>query len=355
MTENQQLSVEEQEVSLKEMILTLKDYFLEGKRKWYWVLLSFVLFNAAFVAKYFFLDTIKYQGELKVMLNSNASSSLLGSLTGSLGLGGLGGGEDVMALDKITFIMQSKDIMSKVLLSKTSLPAYKGIMANYFLDSLDVRKAWSKSKEPRLKNFKHFTSYTKDSCSADEWRGLQALTDYALKNLIEFKSSEVGVLSVTFTHGNEVLICEFLNTLYEYTDNYYMTNQVDAESSTFKLLQKRRDSVNSALSRAISGAAHYRDHNQGSLFATEQVPVVKYEQDIQFLGIMKGEITKNYEVAKMSLDGKQPYIRAVDLPRTPLPPIIPSLRSNVIKGSAYGIILSWLLLMFLKAYRSLMA
>jgi hypothetical protein len=331
----------------------LKEYALEGKRRWHWVLASFIFFNALFVAKYVFLDGIQYQGELKVMLNSNASSSLLGSLTGSLGLGGLGG-EDVMALDKITLIMQSKDIMSQVLLSKTSLPAYKGIMANYFLDSLDIRKAWKKSKEPRLKNFKRFTSYSKDSCTADEWRGLQALTDYILKNVIEFKSSEVGVLSITFTHSNEVLVCEFLNSLYEYTDAYYMKNQVNAESSTFKLLQKRRDSINAALSNAITGSARYRDANRGSVFITEQVPVMKYEQDIQFLGIMKAEITKNYEVAKMSLDGKQPYIRAVDLPRAPLPPIIPSLRTSVVRGSLLGIVLSWLFLMLLKAYRAIM-
>jgi hypothetical protein len=354
MSEVLQPQIDDQEVSLKEMILIFKDYLLEGVRKWYWVLLSLVLFNAGFIAKYYFKESIEYEGELKVMLNTNSGSSLLGSLTGSLGLGSFGGNDDAMALDKVTLIMQSRDIMSQVLLSQTSLPAQKGIMGNYFLDSLGIRDGWQKSKEARLRNFKTFTSTNKDSCTADEWRAIQAMSDYILKNLIEFKSSEVGVLTVTFKHTNEQLACEFLNIMYEYTDRYYMVNQVDAESSTFKLLQKRRDSINNALSGAISSVARYRDGNRGTLFATEQVPLVKGEQDIQFLGIMKAEITKNYEVAKMSLDGKQPYIRAIDLPRTPLPPIIPSLGNNVKKATGLGIALSWILLMILKAFRAIM-
>ena len=353
MQTNNLITTEEETISIKDIILILKENLGHLKKRWYFILLAVLVFDSLFFVKYFFLDKIKYTASMGVLLNTNNASGL-GSIMGGLGLGF--GNQDVTALDKVTAIMKSQEIIGRSLLMPTALPAKNGILANYFADSLGYKKNWRESKDPVLKSFTEFKSHSLDSCSAQEWQALQDIRGSLTgKKGLEFKVGEEGILAITYATTNELLTVEILDNIYEQTDRYYMNNDAKSDNDLFKSIQKRRDSISQALAGKQSAIASYKERNTGTLFPTEDVPIAKMQQDIMILASMKGEVMKNYELSKLSLETKQPYIRALDLPRSPLVPEFPSLLKNMLIGTILGLILSCGPIIGIKQIQSIMA
>jgi hypothetical protein len=331
-------NVESDEISIRDVFDFLLDLYKEVLAKKYWILASFVVFNLLFCVKYLFLDDIKYTGELKVLLNSNTSSSVLSGIIGGLGLGFAG--EDMTAMAKVQTIMQSQAILGRVLMRPTAIRCKNHILANCFLDTLGGVETWKKSKNERLRNFTFFKSPSVDSCTQDEWLALQVVMGNLGEKTVIYKTDDAGILHVSMESGNPQLVCEVLNGIYEETSDYYLSNKLQPGQKTFKALQSRRDSVSAALAGKQYALANFTDRNQGSLFATDLVPIASLQQDIEMLGFMKGEVIKNYEVAKLTVESEQPYLRVLDPPKMPLVANYPSLSKNIQSGTLLGIFLS---------------
>jgi uncharacterized protein involved in exopolysaccharide biosynthesis len=347
--ENNQITpILDDEISLKDLILLVKGYVLEIWSKKWWVAASIFLFTAFFYYKYT-QEKVQYTGELSVLLNNTSSSSMLSGLMGSLG--GLGMGEDMTALDKVIVVMKSQEVLGKALLGQTSLPAKNGILANYFIDSCGYSEKWKKSKEIRLKNFTYFKHTSIDSCTADEWRALQSIRGALVKdeNFI-LEASEAGILSITMTHESENLICDLLNNLYNATETYYFKKELGSENIAFDRIRENRDSIERVINGLQSGIARFQDRNKGSMFRTDDVPLVKMQNDLMVLTGMRMQANSKYEMASFSLQNKQPYISSIDKPRLPLAPVFPARLKAVLTGFAIGLILSIVIIIARKLF-----
>ena len=351
-----QSSPESDEITLKELILLLKSYFSLLLKKWYWIALSVVVCCSLGLAKYYFMDKIEYNASMTILLNTNSNSSMLSGMMGGLGLGALGGGlADATELDKVKVVIKSQEVFSKVLLQSTTLPAKNAILANYILDSLGVKEGWAGSKEPLLREFKAFEHYNSDSCTAAEWRALIELRLLFTEGLLEFNTTDEGMLEIKFKGDKQAMMCEVLNNMYEEVNAYYIKKQLGAESNTFRTLLAKRDSVSQALAAKQASIAHYNDHNTGRMFLTDELPIQQMQQDVLLLSTMKATLMQNFEVAKMSLQNKQPYLSALNLPKPPLIATFPSRMKNLKTAFLIGFILSVFIIIANKVFRDVMA
>ncbi len=324
------------EISLLDVFDFLKDL---GKTVWlrkYWIIACTILCIAGFWAKYRFLEKITYNAEFKITLNENKTSSALSGLMGGLGFLG---GEDMSALGKVQTIMQSQQLLSNVLLRKTTIPCKNGILANCFLDSTGGTKGWKKSDMPMLRDFTFFTHTNIDSCTDAEWLALGALVGGLGEKTIIYKTDETGFLHVSMQSGNPKLVCEVLNNLYNEITDYYTTRKQAPGTKTIKKFQYKLDSISGLLASKQAALASFTDKNAKSIFAADQVGGAKLEHDIEVLTMMEGEAVKNYEMSKVSVENEQPFLKVLDLPRLPLMPTIPSLKKNLITGFALGLFL----------------
>lgn len=350
-------SPESDEITLKELILTLKSYFFLLLKKWYWIALSVVVCCSLGLAKYYFIDKVEYNASVTILLNTNSNSSMLGGMMGGLGLGALGGGlgGDGAELDKVKVVVKSQEVFGKVLLQTTALPAKNAILANYILDSLGVKEGWAGSKEPLLHDFKAFEHYNLDSCSAAEWRALTDLRLFFTETLLEFNTTDEGMLEIKIKGDKQAMMCEVLNNMYEELNAYYIKKQLGAESNTFRTLLTKRDSVSQALAAKQASIARYHDHNTGRMFLTDELPVQQMQQDVLLLSTMKATLMQNFEVAKMSLQNKQPYLSVLNLPKPPLIATFPSRMKNLKAAFLIGFILSVLGIIAHKVFKDIMA
>jgi hypothetical protein len=340
------------EISLKELFLLIKGYILEIWSKKWWVAASISLFSAFFYYKYM-IDEVKYPGTLSVMLNTSKGSSMLSSLMGSIG--GLGGVEDDTELDKVMVVMQSQEVLGKALLAPTSLTAKNSILANYFLDSCGYKEKWAGSKEVLLKNFTYFKHSNIDSCTTDEWRALQSIrASLAKDQILVLKANDAGILSVIMTHKSEILVCDLLNNLYNITEAYYFKKELGSENTTFAKIRENRDSIERVINGLQSGIAHFQDRNKGSLFQSDNVPLIKMQNDLMVLNGMRMQANSKYEMASFSLQNKQPYISSIDKPRVPLAPEFPSRSKALAFGILTGLLLSSAFIIIRKLFYEVM-
>jgi capsular polysaccharide biosynthesis protein len=343
--------VEEDEMSLKDMILLAKEYAMELWQHKLWIVLGIVLGTGYFYYE-FTKQKVKYTAGLSILINNSGSSSLLSSLTGGLGLGG---SKDFNALAKVKVIMSSREIMGKTLLSNTTLGAKNNILGNYFVDSCGYRGDWSGSKEPLLNGFTAFKHHAIDSCNAEEWRAIEYIRSSLLNGAMKLEVGESDILSVSMTGRRQALICEFLNTLYRTTEEYYLVSQMGAEVKTFDAVKSKKDSIDRAISGLQHNMANFADSHKSSLFEIDKVPLVKMESDLMALNAMKAEATTRYELARFSTQSKQPYITSIDTPRMPLVPVFPSKKSAVINGFLIGAVVSAALIILRKILKKVMA
>lgn len=325
------------EISLLDVIDFLKDLGRAIFLHKYWIIICTILCIAGYAAKYYFLERTTYTAEFKITLNDNKTSSALSGLMGGLGLGF--GGEDMGALGKVQTIMQSRQVLSTILLRKTKLKCKNGILANCFLDSTGGTESWKKSNNPLLRDFTFFTNTNVDSCSDGEWLALTALTASLGEKTIVYKTDESSFLHVSMTSGNPKLVCEILNSLYTEITEYYGSRKLAPATRTIKKFQYKLDSVSKALSSKQSALATFTDRNSKSMFAEDMIGSVKLQHDIEMLSMMEGEAIKNYEMSKVSVENEQPFLKVLDLPRMPLMPNSPSLKKNLITGCALGLFL----------------
>ena len=68
----------------------------------------------------------------------------------------------------------------------------------------------------------------------------------------------------------------------------------------------------------MSSAAADRDQSLGILQALPRVNSAKKEMQVQMLATLYGELTKNLELSKFTLEREEPTIEIIDLPSKPL-------------------------------------
>ena len=267
------------------------------------------------------------------MLNDDEGSAL-GGLGSILGQFGFGGGSSDSNLDKIIELSRARLISEKVLFTKKSLHNDSDYLANHMIQSLEKSSRWSEggllsrfSKDSlKLDGFR-FTSDDLSSFGIKENKALKRLHIILVGKerqggLFQSDFSETsGIMNFSVTSPDPRLSISFVNQLYDNLSDFYLNNSNSKQKKDFVLVESKYDSIKTSLESTMFSIAKFEDENRGLVTKKDAYRLKKLKAEELKLGIMLGEVEKQYQVAQLTMQRTSEYIQVIDRPLLPLKPV----------------------------------
>jgi uncharacterized protein involved in exopolysaccharide biosynthesis len=166
---------------------------------------------------------------------------------------------------------------------------------------------------------------------------------------IEKKDKKSSFIEITIKDQSELFAFWMNRYLVEEATDLYLDLKVGKMKRSVTVLQNRVDSVQRILDGTMRSAASGIDQSMGLVSNVPRVSTAKKQMEVQMLGTLFGELTKNLELTKFTLDREEPTIQIIDEPMLPLDKFGKErLKLGVIGGLLLGFIALGLL--FLRKY-----
>lgn len=300
------------------------------------------------------------------MLNEEDGPSL-GGLTAVLGQFGLGGGDKESNLDKIIELSRARTITEKALFVKKDIGGKNDLLANHLINSLEKNKRWY-SKGPlgfmsndslSLKGFR-FTH--------DDFASFSILENKALKNLhtimvgknrtggsFQSEFSELsGIMNFNMTSPDPRISIAVANSFYDELGEYYLGKNINKQSKDFNLVKIKYDSIQTALDNTMFAIAKFEDNNRGLVSKKDAYRLKKLKAEEYKLGLMLGEVEKQYQIAQLTKERVSEFLQVIDRPLLPLKPVNKGRIYYFLLGGFLGGLLSIVYLVLKKIYQDIL-
>lgn len=309
------------EFSPKKFILQIRSVFRYLLSKWYIILGAGLLLGSA-GAIYSFTKKPIYTAEITFALDEGAAQSAKSEFSGlaeELGYTPvMNAGGVFSSMTNIVELIKSRLLIEKTLRSKTTIDNHTLTFADFFLDSLDLRKKWMKNSPYPHANF--------SSTPGD--RNELLYINGMLRNMYEVlrgqmisvntKSKGTTIISVTLVTRHELFSKYFLEALMAEVTHYYIETKTQRSKLNLDFIQYRTDSIKQAYNAALYGRAVFTDANINSIRQTATIPGEKQQTDVQILKNSYIEMVNALEAAKTTLMRNTPLIQYLDTPILPL-------------------------------------
>jgi len=333
---------QEDEISLKELIekgKALFTYFMGYK--WVIVVAGLVGGGIGFGYAHFF-NVEEFESKLTFAIEEKGGGggSLLG-LASQFGVDLGGGGGSMFTSDNLLLLFKSNRIIQGALLRP--LPEVKeGNLYNHYL-YIHYRKALNEKKISLLPLDLEREKFSRAQDSLLK----EVSLEFAENGLtIEKKDKKASFIDITLKDQSELFAFEMNKLLVEEATQLYIELKVGKMQRSVKLLQSKVDSVQRVLDGTMRSAATGLDQSMGLVSNAPRVGTAKKQMEAEMLGTLFGELTKNLELTKFTLEREEPTIQIVDAPTMPLEKFGKGrVKFGIIGGFLLGFItLGWLFL-----------
>jgi hypothetical protein len=331
----------EDEISLREQIEKAKalfTYFMGYK----WVIVAAGLIGGGIGFGYaHFYNVEEYESKLTFAIEEKSGGGSLMGLASQFGvdLGGEGGG--MFTSDNLLLLFKSNRIIQGALLRP--LPEVKeGNLYNHYL-AIHYEKALNKKKV----NLLPLNLGREKFSRAQDSLLMKVSINFSENGLtIAKKDKKASFIDITVKDQSELFAFWMNRYLVEEATHLYLDLKVGKMKRSVTILQTRVDSVQKIIDGTMRSAASGIDQSMGLVSNVPRVSTVKKQMEVQMLGTLFGELTKNLELTKFTLEREEPTIQIVDAPTFPLEKFGRGrVKSGVIGGFLLGfIILGWLFL-----------
>jgi uncharacterized protein involved in exopolysaccharide biosynthesis len=322
----QQPFQDEEEFGIKDLIRILKIW------KELFVQHIFKIFFAGIIGgsigfAYAYLDTPKYNAQLKFVMRSDPSSGLSSGLAGlSSILGtGTGPGGSGSGLERVIELIGSDRIIGNAILTEAEVNGKLDLLVNHYITLQGYRKAWAKDSLLRKVNFPVGVQF------AD----LDFPQRKAIKNIIgslisKDNSSKIigksfdkksGVVTLSVTYKNEDFSIVLTNAIYKEVIEFYSTQSLAATSNNVQVLNQKADSIRKELDGTRRAFAKNSDQALGLLLQEDKVENKSLSFKENMLSLMYAEVQKNLETLKYIEASSMPSFSIIDQPYSPIRPI----------------------------------
>lgn len=305
------------EISMQDVFSGIKRFFRFIFSNWIVLLLGSIIGGSAgfLITR---LSKPKYTAELTFVLSSDAKGGGLSSLASQFGLDfGMSSGNDVFSGENIITLFKSKKMIKAVLFKNP--PGSNDNLINIIARDLKLDKKWE--KKDRTKNLFPFP---KDMAQLTP---VQDSLFREVYNMIVGKFMSVSrpdrklsVYKLTTTSTDPVFACYLTKYLMDETANFYIETKTSISKKNLAMLQREADSLRSLLGNAISSTASesQRTFNLNPALQAERAPAQKSQVRATVLATAYGEVVKNLEIAKVTLQRETPLYQIIDEPELPL-------------------------------------
>lgn len=164
---------------------------------------------------------------------------------------------------------------------------------------------------------------------------------------------KLSIIKVVVISKNELFSEKFERALARTVYEFYVDSKVAKLKDGIHILENRIDSVRRALDVELYGSANSQDQNMNAAVARVRIPYLQRQMNIQLLTTLYGELVKNLEMSKLTLQKEEPLIQLIDIPVPPLKVIQPNwIDTTLTSGALSALIVSVLLILWnvLKPY-----
>jgi hypothetical protein len=304
---------QEDEISLKELIekgKTLFTYFMGYK----WVIVAAGLLGGGIGFGYaHFFNVEEYESKLTFAIEekSGGGGSLLG-LASQFGVDLGGGGGGMFTSDNLLLLFKSNRIIQGALL-RPLIEVKEGNLYNHYL-ATHFKKALEENKIDLLPLNLDRERFSRDQ---DSLFKVVSLNISEIVN-IEKKDKKASFIDITLKDQSELFALWMNKLLVEEATLLYVELKVGKMQRSVNILQGRVDSVQRVLDGTMRSAATGMDQSMGLVSNAPRVSTAKKQMEAEMLGALFGELTKNLELTKFTLEREEPIIQIVDLPTMPL-------------------------------------
>jgi hypothetical protein len=304
---------QDDEISFKDLVekgKALFIYFMGYK----WVIVAAGLLGGGIGFGYaHFFNVVEYESKLTFAIEEKGGGggSLLG-LASQFGVDLGGGGGGMFTSDNLLLLFKSNRIIQGALLRP--LPEVKeGNLYNHYLAT--------HFKEALEENKIDFLPLDLDREKFN--RGQDSLLKAVSLNILGIvtiakKDKKASFIDITVKDQSELFAFWMNKLLVEEATQLYIELKVGKMQRSVKLIQGKVDSVQRVLDGTMRSAAVGMDQSMGLVSNAPRVSTAKKQMEAEMLGTLFGELTKNLELTKFTLEREEPTIQIVDEPTMPL-------------------------------------
>ena len=326
------------EIDTYSIIKSIKDFITFSLKKW--VVISLILIVAAILgATIIWLQKPKYSAYLTFALEETSNDvGGYANLAAQLGFN-IGGGSSsgVFKGDNLLELMKSKYILQKTLLSEENINGKKELLINYYLKM--TKKGDEYVKKGLLPQYYYTLDKSKFTPNQD------SILNYIQKDIaekllnIDRVDKKLSIISVSVNSFDQYFAIAFCQRLVKNLTSFYVETVTKKQLYNVNVLQKQADSLKSLMFGSMTEAAFSTDLNINPLRQAQRVPAQRKQLDVQVYSMAYGEVLKNLEVSRITLQRETPLIQIIDEPSFPL--------ENMKKGRLYGAIIGLIIASFI--------
>ena len=347
---------ESDEISLKELVLKGKEIWKYLLRKWVIIVVAGFIGASIGLYKAWIVKPL-YIAKLTFTLE-NEKANPLSAYSGLASMAGIdigGGGGDLFSSDNIMSIMTSRNMVVKTLLSPITVDSKKITLIEYYLSFNHINENWS--EKPKLSKLKYPLNLNSDSLTRLQDSVLWVIHKAIIKNVLSVSKPDkkLSLIEASCSSTNENFSKAFIEILNDKVTDFYISIKTKRLKQNVDILQNRADSLYRSLSNSLIGSASLADQNLNMAKQVGGVARQKKQIDLQVASTAYGEVIKNLEIAKITLQKETPLIQVIDQPVFPLKKDKASRLLGMLIG---GILAGFLMVGFLlgqRWYREMMA
>ncbi len=323
-TDNQQGSVkfENNEISLKAVILKILFWLEYLWSKWLVILVFVILGGIGGFCYAYFSKPVFTASSTFVLEESNPAARLggLGGLASMVGIDLGGGGGGLFQGDNIIELYRSRSMLKKTLLTRINRNGKPVLLIDEYIRFNELREKWEDNTRLKALQF-----------NVPAGQPLTRLQDSVLRkvihkinqeNLVIFKPDKrLSIISVEVRAKDEFFAKAFDDQIVKNVNDFYIQTKTKRSLQNVQLLQQKTDSVRSVINGAIYSAAAASEATPNlnpTRLTQRDVPVQRSQFSAESNKAFLGELVKNLELSRISLQKETPLIQLIDQPEFPL-------------------------------------
>ena len=284
-----------------------------------WLLLALVM-GALAGTGYAWMKKTTYTARMTFVVEDAKSSggSLISALAGQFGLdvGGMAGGNGVLAGDNVLELLKSRSLLKKTLLTSADDGKMKMTLADRYVSVYGLQEKWNDVTGGKKIVF---TPGTED-------RLTDSLLQTIIKRLLEKElriaktDKKLGFFELEATTRNEYLSQQICERLLRVTTDFYVDTKTSRLKANIDRLQRRADSLGIVLDNKTYATAEATQRllDANPAYASPQADAEISTRNKYLQSTVFAEIVKNLEISKTALIQETPTVQVVDRPEMPL-------------------------------------
>lgn len=345
------------EVSVKRFIIKFGEHRRHITSRWKFLLIAVVI-GAIIGLITSLLTKAVYIAECTFVLEEgDKGGSSLGQYSSLAAMAGIdvGGSSGLFQSDNITQLYKSRLMIEKTLLS----PAERGdkeLLIDRYIHMNKLDEAWKGNV--KLNNLSFHLPKSRFSMLHDSIMNM-IVSDINKNYLsVDKPDKKLTLVSVKVRAKDQRFAKAFTQNIVANVNSFYIQTKTKKAQQNMVLLQRQADSVHRIVNQYIGRAAYAYDSNPNPDPANLQslkAPSQRRQVDVQAATTIYGEVVRNLEIARASLQRETPLIQVIDEPVLPLPNDRLGKMKAISTGALVAFMLAVLGLFMQHMYRGIMA